>query len=352
MNAWTGKAGPQDICIMMMSAMGDAVHVLPVVNALKRRWPETRITWVLQPVPQRLVEHHPAVHEFVRFRRRRGWRGLSSFVQTGRALRGRRFDVLLALQVYFKAGVLTGLARSRMKLGFDVARARDLNWLFTTDRIPARPTSHVQDQYFEFLHHLGVEPEPVEWGLVITEEERAAQAAFFGELDRPAAALVVGTSKAEKNWPPERFARLAAALEADFGLRPVIVGGPSAAEQAAADQIRRLSGARIVDALGDDVRRLLWLLDGSALVVSPDTGPLHVARALEVPVVGLYGYTNPKRYGPYRKYEELLVDGYARYPEEGYPCNAMHRPEGMGRVTVEAVLERVELAATTYLRAP
>ncbi|HEX9105585.1 MAG TPA: glycosyltransferase family 9 protein, partial [Longimicrobiales bacterium] len=258
--------------------------------------------------------------------------------------RERPFDLLLALQVYFKAGLIAALTPARIKLGFDRARARDANWLFTNERIAARPVGHVQDQYFEFLEHLGVSPEPVEWRLAPRPEERETQQRFFADLARPAAALVVGTSKPEKNWLPERWARLAAALHTDFGLQPVIVGGPSPAERAVADVILRRSGVPVIDALGDDVRKLLWLLDGARLVVSPDTGPLHIARALETPVVGLYGYTNPRRYGPYRKYEHLVVDGYARWPGEDYPCSMVHRVGGMERVTLEMVVEKVEAA--------
>jgi heptosyltransferase I len=116
-----------------------------------------------------------------------------------------------------------------------------------------------------------------------------------------------------------------------------------------ADAIRAASGAEVIDALGDDVRGLAALLDAASLVISPDTGPLHLARALETPVVGLFGYTNPKRYGPYRKYEDLVVDGYARHPGEPYHASAESRPDGMARVTVERVLERVELAHRRYL---
>jgi heptosyltransferase I len=116
-----------------------------------------------------------------------------------------------------------------------------------------------------------------------------------------------------------------------------------------AEEIKKASRVALVDALGDDVRRLLWLLEGADLVISPDTGPLHIARALERPVIGLYGYTNPKRYGPYRKYTDLVVDGYARYPGEDYPLNALHRTDGMKRVTVEMVLEKAELAVRKYL---
>ncbi len=364
---------PREVCIVMLSALGDAVHVLPVVNALKRAWPETRITWLIQPVPFRLVRDHEAVDRFVVFHRRKGLAAWRSFRDAWRLLReglgaggpgggwddegrgrpsspSQRFDLVLALQVYAKAGILTALTPADVKLGFDRARARDLNWLVTNDRIPPRPVQHVQDQYFEFVEYLGIDPEPVVWNVPIPEEDRAAQTAFFDGLDRPAAAIVVGTSKPEKNWAPERYARVLEALERDFGMRPVMVGGPSPAERELADAILARTSARVIDTLGDDMRRLVWSLDGAALVISPDTGPLHLARALDTPVVGLYGYTNPKRYGPYRKYEELVVDGYARHPDEDYPPSMEYRPDGMTRVTVEAVLEKVALARDRYPR--
>lgn len=344
---WSGPP-PEEICIVMLSAIGDAVHVLPVANALKRAWPGSRITWVIQPVPHLLVDGHPAIDDFVVFRRRRrlqAWRGFADFA---REVRGRRFDLLLGLQVYFKAGLLTALTPARVKLGFDRVRARDAQWLFTNARIPATGQHHVQDQYFEFLRHLGVDPEPVTWDIPITDEERAAQERFFQELDRPACAVVVGTSKPEKNWSPEGYARVLKEVEGRHGLRPVLVGGPSAVERRIADEVKAATSARVVDTLGDDLRRLVWILDGSAMLISPDTGPLHIARALDTPVVGLYGYTNPKRSGPYGKYQDLVVDGYARHPAEDYPVEHAYR-DGMKRVTVDGVLEKVELAVERYV---
>jgi heptosyltransferase I len=332
---------PREILIVMLSALGDAVHVLPVLNALKRQWPESRITWLLQPVPHQLVAGHENVDEFILFHRRRGAEAWRSFTEASSALGTRRFDLLVNLQVYLKAGLLTSMARAQVKLGFDRKRARDMNWLFTTHRIPARPTGHVQDQYFEFVEHLGIPTEPLEWRLTLTAAERIAQQQFFESVDRPVCGVVVGTSKQAKNWAPERYARLLEVLESDFGYRTVLLGGPSAAEKAAAERILRATRAQPIDALANDVRRLLWLLDGSSLVISPDTGPLHAARALDRPLVGLYGYTNPKRYGPYRRPWQV-VDGYARFPGEDYGPAAGYRSEGMQRITVEMVLAGVE----------
>jgi heptosyltransferase I len=206
----------------------------------------------------------------------------------------------------------------------------------------------VQDQYFEFLDFLGVDPNPVTWDIRFTEEERTAQETFFAKLDRPACAVVLGTSKREKNWTVEGYARVLEALDREHGLLPVVVGGPSPIERRIADAVISETGAEVVDMLGDDLRRLMWVLDGSALAISPDTGPLHIARALGKPVVGLFGYTNPKRSGPYRAFEDLIVDGYAEYPGEEYPIMPVYR-DGMTRIGVDDVLKKVSLAVDRYV---
>lgn len=341
-DGWVGPP-PREICIVMLSAIGDAVHVLPVANALRRAWPETRITWVIQPVAHRMVADHPAIDDFIVFDRRRGLKGVQGFVDAKDAFRDRHFDLLIGLQVYLKAGLLTAMAPARIKLGFDRRRARDGQWLFTTHRIEDGGNRHVADQYLEFVTRLGLDPEPVEWGLDFTEEERREQRRFFDSLDAPACALVMGTSKEEKNWNAEGYARVAEVIESVHGLRPVLAGGPSPVERRIADEVIARSGARVVDTLGDDLRRLMWILDGSRLVVSPDTGPLHIARALERPVVSLFGYTNPLRSGPWRASTDLVVDGYAEYPGETYPLAPVYR-DGMKRITVNMVLDKISLA--------
>jgi heptosyltransferase I len=332
------------ICIVMMSAAGDTVHVLPVVNALKRHTPAARITWVLQPGPATLVQGHHAVDEILLFDRDRGWR---AFADMRRALATRPFDVVINLQVYLKAGVITALARAPVKLGFDRARARDLNWLVTTHRIPARAAQHVQDQYFEFLEYLGVPHEPVVWDIGPWPNERAWQREFFSSFDRPAAPIVVATSKPEKDWLPERWAQVADALWHDFGLEPLLVGSRSPREVHAASLINARARHKPRSALGSGLRKLVSILDGSALALSPDTGPLHMAVAVNRPVVSLMGYTNPKRTGPYRRFQDLIVDAYGD-PGEDYPVSPEWRPGRMSRITVRDVLDKVDVWRQRY----
>ncbi len=351
---------PRSVLVVMMSAVGDAVQVLPVVNLLKKSYPEVRISWVIQPGPLELVRGHWAVDQFILFRRRSRKRtprglaaGLRSLRETAAAIRkaaarepGGAFDLVLDLQTYFKAGVLTALAPARIKLGFDRGRARDLNPLFTTHRIPPHPRghAHTQDQYLEFLSYLGAPTQPVEYGLTLTEEERASRDAFFRELGGPAFAMVLASSDPRKDWRPDGYARVAEEVAEAPGLQPIIVGGNTPREEEMTRRVMEATRVRVFDARGGGLRRLLWLLDGSRLVVSPDTGPLHMARGLERPVVGLYGFTNPRRSGPYRMFQDLVVDGYARTPGEDYPVNRERRRGGMGRITPEMVMEKVERA--------
>ena len=332
------------VCIVMMSAVGDAVHVLPVINALKRDSPGTHVTWVLQPGPATLVRGHSSVDDIILFDRAKGW---SAFGDIRRELASRQFDLVINLQVYFKAGIVTRFTHAPVKLGFDRARARDFNWLFTTDRIPPHPVQHVQDQYFEFLTALNVAYEPVVWDLGPWPHEREWQHAFTSRFDRPIASIVVATSKEQKDWMPERWAEVVDALWFDFGLQPVLVGGRSPRELHAEQVIQTRARQKPESALGSGLRNLVSILDASALVLAPDTGPLHMAVALDRPVVSLMGYTNPRRTGPYRRFHDLIIDAYGE-PGERYPVSMENRMNRMPRISVRDVLDRVEHWRTTY----
>ena len=336
---------PRRIGIVMLTAVGDAVHVLPVVHSIKAHASGTHVTWVLQPGPAGLVRGHPAVDEIVEFDRKKGMRG---FLDVRRALAERPFDAVILLQAYLKAGIIAGMARAPVKWGLDRARARDATWLFTNRSVPPRPMGHVQDQYLEFLDALGI-PRVMEWGLGPTTEERARYADLLPPSDAPTIAYVVGTSKPEKEWPAERYAAVMDRLAETRGARAVLVGGLSAREDAVAAEIAARASHPPLDLRAWDLRRVAYLIDRADVLVSPDTGPLHVGVAIGTPSVALMGYTNPKRFGPYRRFGDLLVDAFGD-PGEDYPASAPHRPGRMGRITVEQVVETVERALDRYRR--
>lgn len=346
----------QRICLVLLSGIGDVVHGLPLVNALKRDDPERRITWVVERSPAPLLEPHAAVDEVVRFDRRRGLKEIRAL---RRELRGQRFDTVLNCGIYFKSGIPTFYAPAPVKVGYGRDRANDLVWILANRRLPPRGPRHRQEMYLEFLEFLGVEAEPIEWRIAITEEEREAQSEFYRNLNAERVAAIVATSAIPaKDWPPERFAELATALDRQYGFRVLLLGGPGEREQQRAREVQARTEANAVWALSADLRRLVYLLDGCDLLIAPDTGPLHIARALETPVIGLYGHTDPLRAGPYRAFEDLTVDRYNYEPdgrsyegpvERPHPARAGARSERMELIRVADVLGKVELALARYI---
>jgi heptosyltransferase I len=222
-----------------------------------------------------------------------------------------------------------------------------MNWLFTTRQIPSSRAAARAGSVLRVSHGARCADRRRPWNLGPWDAERAAQRAFFAPFDRPAASIVVATSKPQKDWIPERWAATADALYFDFGLQPVLVGGRSPRELAAEQIIRARARAPLVSALGSGLRNLVGILDGSALVLSPDTGPLHMAVALDRPVISLMGYTNPRRTGPYRRFHELIVDAYGD-PGESYPISMENRLDRMQRIGVRDVLAFVDRWRGSY----
>ncbi|MBW3554123.1 MAG: glycosyltransferase family 9 protein [Gemmatimonadetes bacterium] len=335
----------RSVCVVLLSGLGDVVHGLPVVNALKRDDPTRRITWVVEPLSAPLLRHHPSVDEVVVFDRRKGIRGVW---ELARAMAGRRWDLTLNFNIYFKSVFPTLLSRAPVRVGLDRRRSADGVWLLANVRTPPRPRGHTQDMFLEMLEVIGVETRPVDWRLSPTPEEAAEQGAFFARFDRPVAAIVPASANPRKDWIPERYAAVIDALDRDFGMDSVIVGGPSEREARLSQRIVAAASSKPTLALGDGIRRLVWLLGGSRLVIAPDTGPVHIARAMEVPVIGLYGHTNPWRVGPWRHCQDLWVDVYTERGAAPDPSDATPKLQRMEGITEADVLERVARAVERY----
>jgi len=338
------KIPAKKICVIRTSALGDVVHAMSMVEALRHGYPDAEITWVLQPLAYEMVKHQGAADHYVLFDRKGGrehWQSLR------KRFKNETYDVVLMLQVSIKASAISTLIKGRIKLGFDMARSRECQWLFSNRRIPKRTPGHVQAQFFEFVEYLGVTDYPVTWNFGFTEEEVAARSAFFEPLGAPAVAFVVASSSPDKDWPAERCAR-AVDHVARKGLVPVLTGGPSPREKELADEISRLSAHKPVIALQNGIRDLLMVLSGSTVVVSPDTGPLHMAVALNVPTVSLFGYSNPRRSGPYRRFQDLLIDRFTE-PGEEDGARRYFKTGRMGYISVADVTEKIDLALERYV---
>lgn len=338
----------RNICVVLLEGLGDVIQGLPVVNALKRADPSRRITWVVEPMPAPILSHHPAVDRVVVFHKGDGARGVARLASD---LRRDPFDLAINLNVHFRSLFPLVLSGAPVRLGFDRRRSHDMVWLAANRRLPPGPPRHTQDLFLGFLALLDVPAGPLEWRLAPTVDEREDQRNFFRQFDRPVAAIVPASGNPKKDWLADRYAAVVNGLDREFGYAPVLVGGPSERERRLAAEIVAGSDRPPAVALGDGVRRLLWLLDGAALVIAPDTGPVHIARAVETPVIGLYGPTSPWRVGPYRRYEDLWVDAHSDpgdEGEEGDAAMAEVRPGRMDRITAAQVLDRVQRAVERY----
>ena len=339
---------PRRVCIVLLSGIGDLGHGLPLALDLKALDPTIHVTWVAEPAPAEVLHHHPAVDRVVVYRPRDGLRGLAHLRE---AMAGVEAALTLNLQRYLKSAWPTLLSRAPVRVGLPPSKTRDgIRWLHT-HVLREGPWKHTQDLFLDFRWALGVPRDaPVRWEITLSPEETADRAAYFAALGgAPVAALVVASTNPEKDWTAERYAALADALKGDLGFRVILLGGPSARERGIVETILRRASTRPVDALTGSVRTLLERISGAALVVAPDTGPLHLAHALGVPVVGLFGHTNPWRVGPWRAFRDLVVDRYADPGDAPDPAAYLPRSGRMATITVADVLDKVELARCRYL---
>ena len=286
----TTAASLRDIVIVRLSALGDVTLLLPVIETLKRVLPQAQITWITGAATFPLLAGIPGV-EFMVFDKSQGLRG---YLDLCRRLRGRRFDALLAMQASWRANFIYPLISAPVKIGFDRVRARDGQWLFTNRQIPfAR--QHLLDSFFAFIESLGITERAMHWNLSLTEADHAWAAAHVPPDRGPVLAVNPGASKAEREWPVERFIEVIQAARQRWGVEVVLTGGPGARERATGRQITNAVSANITNLIGEtSPKQLAAVLARVDCLLAPDTGPVHIAGAVGTPVVGLYAVAPPQ----------------------------------------------------------
>jgi len=306
---------PHSVCLLRLSAIGDTCHVVVLLRALQRAWPQARFTWVIGRVEARLMAPLLPEVEFITVDKRAGWRALGPLRA---AMRGRRFDLLLHLQLALRASLVAAALPARIRLGFDRARARELQWLFTNRRIAPREREHVLDSFMGFAAALGVHDAECRWDLALPPEALAYARQLVPETARERSGaprtLVISpcSSHALRNWRAERYAAVAEHAIERHGMRVILAGGPAPIEREMADAIRRACRAPLLDQVGrDTLPQLLALLSRSSALLAPDSGPAHMATMVGLPVIGLYAATNPARSGPYLS-REHCIDAFER----------------------------------------
>jgi heptosyltransferase I len=335
---------PSSVCILRLSAIGDTCHVLPVVRTLQRAWPNTRFTWVIGRVEAKLLGHIPEI-EFIPIDKGSHW---SAYRTLRQAMRGRHFDVLMHMQLALRASLLSMLIPAKIKLGFDRRRARELQWLFTTNRIRPSERQHVMDSLFGFAEKFGVYEKVLRWDIPLSDAHRE----YALDLIPPGKqTLVISpcSSHRLRNWRAEYYAQVADYAVGALGMRVVLCGGRSELERRVGEAIVARMNQPVENNIGQDtLLQLLATLERATILLTPDSGPAHMASAVGTPVIGLYAATNPTRTGPYLS-RQWCVDKFdvAARRLLGKPANELpwttkiERPGVMDLITPDEVIRKL-----------
>lgn len=311
---------PESLCLLRLSALGDVTHVVPLVRTLQAAWPHTRLHWVIDKAGGKLLEDLGGVVFHVYDKRS----GVAGMRMLRKQLPDAGFDALLHMQVALRANVLSAFIPAQLRIGYDRARARDLHGLFINRRIADRPGIHVLDAIGSFCEPLGLQQTQVVWNLPVRQAAREWADAQWPHDARPTLLISPCSSHVQRNWYPERYAAVADHA-ANQGWRVVLCGGRSDLERSTADAIITAASEPVLDLVGKDtLQQLPALLARADLVMTPDSGPMHIANAMGVKVLGLHAASNPLRSGPYSDIR-FCVDRYDAAARKflGKPANEL-----------------------------
>lgn len=340
------------ILIIKPSSLGDVIHALPILAALRRAHPHAHIAWLVGKTFVPLLENHPLLDEVISFDRRRFGRMLQSatifaeFTRFVQALRHRRFDAVIDLQGLARSGFMAYATGADTRIGF--ADAREMAWTFYSRRVRCpRTVAHAVDKNAYLARSVGLPVDPLEFPLGITATDRARAQQLLeeraGESIGRFTAILPGTRWESKQWHAGGLASVVRSIAQEGFPRPVLLGGPD--DRPISDQIVEQSGVAAVNLAGrTTLRELAALLSLSTLVVCHDSGPMHIAAALRKPIAAIFGPTNPARTGPYARSASVVA-----LPLECVPCYRRRCPLGhhacMRTLDPESVMQAVRQVA-------
>ena len=295
-----------NILIVKLSAIGDVIHTLPSLAALRRLYPDAHITWVVEEAASGLVLHHPLLDRVIIFRRKKWiedmkagrlrsvWQDARSFL---RELRRRSYDLVIDFHGLFKSAMVVLASGGKRKLGYD--SWQELNGLFLNEKIPEDMNKHAVDRYLDFPRYLGAEPGQAEFILPANPEAENKSRALMDShhLARKKFIAVNPVAYWEtKLWDNEKFAVLADLIKDNMKLDVVFTGSR---KDDAADILSRMKGKGINLGGETTLTELACIYKDALAVISTDSGPMHLAAAVRTPVIALFGPTDPSRTGPY-----------------------------------------------------
>lgn len=301
----------KSICILRLSAIGDVTHVLPVIATLQKEIPHVEITWIIGKLEYKLLQGLSGV-KFILFDKTQGRRAYKNLKEK---LNNTIFDVLLQMQYSFRANRAAWKIKAVKRIGFDKKRSREFHSYKLTHRIQPVENQHVLDSFMEFLKPLGINNKVIEWNISVPKEDKDL---VQNNIQKNKINIVISpcSSAKNKNWSIVKYARVIDYLVEKYAAHIILCGGPSHFEIQTSAEIENLSNYPITNITGKDTLKQLYaLMKIVNLVISPDSGPMHIANAARTPVIGLHAATTAKRSGPYL-YRELAVDCFEQAAEK------------------------------------
>ena len=334
------------ICILRLSAIGDVTHVVPVVHAIRKQLPHAEITWIIGKLEARLLAGLPGV-EFIVFDKKGGWKAIQQLRQD---LKDRKFDVLLHMQVAARANLISRLVKAPLRIGWDKPRWRDRHQWFINKSVRSVAQQHQVDAFLEFARAIDAPGGPPVWNLPVSDEDMAWADQVLDDGGKPILMISPCSSHPLRNWQASRYAEVADYAISALNMHVVLTGGPSDLEVTTGQEIESAMQHKAQNLIAKDtIKQSVALLKKATLVISPDSGPAHLASAVGTPVIGLYAATPSQRSGPYNSLE-LCVDKYTesaqkfrqKEPEELRWGQRIEFPGVMDLIETGEVIEKLK----------
>jgi heptosyltransferase-1 len=332
---------PRKILIIKPSSLGDVVHSLPFLNAVRTCFPKAEIHWIIAKGLEGLLEGHPMINK-IWIINKDAWKNIKNVGSTVKELeflfkelKKEHFDLVVDLQGLLRSGILTSATNAPVRIGF--AEAREGSKFFYTHKIRGGKDIHAVDRYLKIAAFLGCNISDVRFPFPLSFNSSliTRHSLLYGNY----AVIVPGARWKTKVWPPEKFGELSSKLP----LRTVVVGGKGDID--AANEIVNLSKGNTISLAGKtDLKELIEVMRGARFVVSNDSGPMHIAAALGIPVFAIFGPTDPIKTGPYGEGHIIIREDIPCAPCLKRTCSDI---KCMRSLTVEKVYEIIKTKSTS-----
>lgn len=288
------------ILIIKLSSIGDVVHTLPALYALRNAYPSAKIDWLVEEEPSNILIGHPLLNDVFTIKKK-GW--LKDFKRTyavAKKIRALNYDIILDFQGLLKSGIWVFLSNGKRRIGFD--KSREMSYLFLNERLPPyNHDKHAVERYLDLVKHLGIKCDSINFPIPITEKEKKKVSGLLktGSILEGTSFIVVNPMARweTKLWDIKKIAELCNEMVDSFSCKVVVVGASSEKDN---KEFFSLTNNRVVDLTGKTtLKELAHLMSLSSVVITVDSGPMHIAAAMGVPVVAIFGPTAPWRTGPY-----------------------------------------------------